>query len=124
MKDKGLNIGLIQEFETKSPRATTFLGFRSMFFDNLRAMNVPFYEPCCPEKNDGKLPVSYNTEDETLSYYDPETDDQVEIPTSNGIESFTTIQRDALTPTFGTIVYDSDLDAWFGYKANGTWLEL
>lgn len=50
MKDEGLDRGLVQKFDTSDKRTKDhFYGFRKMFWKYLNKLNVPFYDPCCPE---------------------------------------------------------------------------
>jgi len=53
MKDKGLDKGLIREFNTsdrdKRGWSKGFFGFRKMFWDYLNKLNVSFTDACCPE---------------------------------------------------------------------------
>lgn len=71
MRDKGLDKGLIREFNTserdKKGWSKGFFGFRKMFWDYLKKLNVVFYDDCCPDANPTGsvvLPVRWN---ETLS---------------------------------------------------------
>ncbi len=48
MKDKGIDRGLIRDFETsKKSTKGNIWGWRKMFWDYLNKMNVPFQDPCC-----------------------------------------------------------------------------
>jgi hypothetical protein len=63
MIDKGLNKGLVQKFNTSDRRTKgSFFGFRKMFWDNLKKLNVPFFDACCDEASEN-LPVRYTVED-------------------------------------------------------------
>lgn len=64
MKDKGLDRGLIRDFDSsKKSTKGNIWGFRKMFLDYLNKLNVPFQDPCClkagnPDDND-LSPVRY-----------------------------------------------------------------
>ncbi len=92
MRDKGLDKGLIREFNTsdrdKRGWAKGFFGFRKMFWDYLNKLNVPFYDPCCEDAPTATYPVRYNADTETVQYY-------------NGTE-WTDIPFDAVNPTTTT----------------------
>lgn len=63
MIDKGLNKGLVQKFNTSDRRTKgSFFGFRKMFWDYLKKLNVPFFDACCDEASEN-LPVRYTVED-------------------------------------------------------------
>lgn len=50
MKDEGINIGIVQKFDTSDRRMRgVFYGFRKMFWKYLAKLGVQFYDPCCPE---------------------------------------------------------------------------
>lgn len=58
MKDKGLDRGLVQQFETSARMGKGhFYGFRKMFWDYLNKLNVPFFDSCCPDASKATLPV-------------------------------------------------------------------
>jgi len=79
MKDKGIDKGLVQEFNSsdrdKRGWSKGFYGFRKMFWDYLNKMNVPFWDPCCPTANGGDgadaefFPVRYSEESSGLQRY-------------------------------------------------------
>lgn len=67
MKDRGINLGLVQKFDTSArPRGIFkgFFGFRKMFWDYLNKLEVPFYDKCCVDAGDpdsvGLFPVRFN----------------------------------------------------------------
>lgn len=47
----------------------------------LKKFNVPFADDCCP---DTLTPVAFDTEDDTLKYYDVETGTWVAVPENGG----------------------------------------
>lgn len=53
MRDKGLDKGLIREFNTsdrnKRGWSKGFFGFRKMFWDYLTKLHVGFNDPCCQD---------------------------------------------------------------------------
>ena len=67
MRDKGLDKGLIREFESSKRelrgQTKNFFGFRKMFWDYLKKLHVPFYDECCPTavEEEGMYPVRYNS---------------------------------------------------------------
>lgn len=74
MKDKGINKGLVQDFETSNRRTKFgFYGFRQMFRDYLTKLSVPFTDPCCAitDENDKTyFPVRWNDTDSVLERFD------------------------------------------------------
>lgn len=72
MKDKGLNIGLVQEFNTSDKRQRgVWYGFRKMFWTYLKKLNVAFYDPCCEDASGSdRLPVAYDPSQGELVYFD------------------------------------------------------
>lgn len=65
MRDKGINIGLVQDFETSNKRSKgVFWGFRKMFWTYLNKLHVPFFDPCCDTATDTPtiLPAGFDTE--------------------------------------------------------------
>ena len=73
MKDKGLDKGLIREFNTsdrnKRGWSKGFFGFRKMFWDYLNKLNVPFYDACCEGAADVTYPVRWNESLKRLEKY-------------------------------------------------------
>lgn len=74
MKDKGLDKGLVKEFNTsdRSKRgwAKGFFAFRKMFWDYLTKMGVPFCDPCCDDASTaGTYPVRWNALLQRLEYW-------------------------------------------------------
>lgn len=69
MKDKGIDLGLVQEFETSDKRNKgNKWGWRKMFWTYLNKLNVPFYDSCCTDAPNGQLPVAIDNR--TLKYFD------------------------------------------------------
>lgn len=64
MKDKGIDKGLIREFNTTSrPKGVWrgFFSFRKMFWDYLKKLNVPFSDACCDlADNSDREPVAWD----------------------------------------------------------------
>lgn len=78
MKDKGLDKGLIRDFNTsdrnKRGWSKGFFGFRKMFWDYLTKMGVAFYDPCCEDASTaGTYPVRFNYDLQRLEYWDGTT---------------------------------------------------
>jgi len=78
MRDKGLDKGLIREFDdSKRDRrgwSKGFFGFRKMFRDYLTKLNVAFFDTCCPEASEeDAYPVRYNASLQALEYFNGET---------------------------------------------------
>lgn len=74
MRDKGLDKGLIREFDdSKRDRrgwSKGFFGFRKMFRDYLTKLNVAFFDECCPEVTpEGIFPVRFNANLQILEYF-------------------------------------------------------
>jgi hypothetical protein len=70
MKDKGIDKGLVKEFETSKKQFKGIFGFRKLFWDYLKKLNVPFSDPCCEDASNGAAPVAYL--DGALVYWDAE----------------------------------------------------
>lgn len=62
MKDFGINIGIVQQFDTSDRRKKgVFYGFRKMFWTYLRKLNVAFYDPCCDDASGSdRMPVAWD----------------------------------------------------------------
>lgn len=77
MKDKGLDKGLIREFNTsdrdKRGWSKNFFAFRKMFWEYLNKLEVPFYDSCCETASDNPAPVRYNSETGSLERFDGTT---------------------------------------------------
>lgn len=73
MRDKGLDKGLIREFDdserSKRGWSEGFFGFRKMFRDYLTKLHVAFFDPCCPALTGDIYPVRYNAETAVLERY-------------------------------------------------------
>lgn len=56
MKDKGLDRGLVQDFNTSDRRTKGhFYGFRKMFWDYLNKLHIPFSDACCDTADEAAL---------------------------------------------------------------------
>lgn len=62
MKDKGINRGLVQSFETsKFGEGKSFWGFRKMFWEYLKKLHVPFSDPCCETASESDVePIGWD----------------------------------------------------------------
>ncbi len=73
MRDKGLDKGLIREFDDslrdKRGWNKGFFGFRKMFRDYLTKLNVAFYDACCPALTGAIFPVRFNDDTDTLERF-------------------------------------------------------
>ena len=75
MKDKGLDKGLIREFDTsersKKGWSKGLFSFRKMFWDYLKKLHVPFYDDCCPAstEQENTSPVRWNNTLQRLEKY-------------------------------------------------------
>src|SRR5688572_6465600 len=92
MRDKGLDKGLIRYFDDSHRnyrgQGMGFFGFRKMFRDYLTKLNVAFYDACCPAATEANIvPVRYNSDTDTLEYYNPATDAWVAVDAGNLISS-------------------------------------
>lgn len=79
MKDKGINSGLVQTFDTsRRPKGQwkAIFGFRKMFWDYLNKLNVPFFDPCCPEANgdENTTVTRFNNATGDIEFFDPYTE--------------------------------------------------
>lgn len=79
MRDKGLNKGLVQSFDTSSINTqNVFFGFRKMFRDYLNKLNVGFYDSCCPQAA-AKLAIYVDPISKEIRYIDPATGQPVTL---------------------------------------------
>jgi hypothetical protein len=73
MRDKGIILGLVEEFETSDKRKKgVFWGFRKMFWTYLNKLHVPFFDPCCETAptNPEIVPAGFNTETGEFVFWD------------------------------------------------------
>lgn len=98
MKDKGLDKGLIREFNAsdrdKRGWGKNFFGFRKMFWDYLTKLNVPFYDACCADASEGDGSPVRMTEE--LEYFNTSTKEWTPVPT-NDSPTFDSISSDDVT---------------------------
>lgn len=76
MKDKGLDRGLVQDFDTSAKRGKNhYFGFRKMFWDYMNKMHVPFSDDCCDLAPTSTMtfPVRFNSETGALETYNGTT---------------------------------------------------
>lgn len=69
MKEKVLPKGIIRDINITSPNFNAFDSIKKLFIEQLKVLNVPFYDDCCKNLNTVQLPVSYNNTNETITYY-------------------------------------------------------
>ena len=75
MKDYGIDKGLVQ-FQDDSQRTQRgwgkgFWGFRKMFRDYLKKLNVAFFDTCCEDASEaGIMPVRWNDTLQRLEKFD------------------------------------------------------
>lgn len=100
MKDYGIDKGLVQ-FQDDSNRSQRgwskgFWGFRKMFRDYLKKLNVAFFDTCCEDSTDeGIYPVRYNYNLRRLEYFNgTEWGDITEV-----VETTTTTTSTSTTST-------------------------
>lgn len=75
MRDKGLDKGLIKDFDAsergKRGFGKGFFGFRKMFWDYLNKLGVAFHDTCCEDASTAlTYPVRYNANTGVIQYYD------------------------------------------------------
>lgn len=74
MKDEGILAATVQKFDTSSKTSKgVYYGWRKMFWKYLKKLNVPFYDPCCPEASAGGANYAaarFNTDNGTFEYWD------------------------------------------------------
>lgn len=102
MRDKGLDKGLIREFDdSKRDRrgwSKGFFGFRKMFRDYLTKLNVAFFDTCCPEASEENMyPVRYNALLQRLEFFNG-----TEWADITGISETTTTTTTSTTTTSST----------------------
>lgn len=75
MNDKGIDKGLIREFDASKRefrgQSKGFFGFRKMFWDYLKKLHVPFFDECCPlaAEEEETFPVRFNATLGRLEYF-------------------------------------------------------
>lgn len=71
MKDQGLNKSMVQSFETSNKRTKhAFFGFRKMFWNYLKKLNVAFFDPCCEDASESdRLPVAFDESQGQIVYF-------------------------------------------------------
>lgn len=79
MKDKGLDLGLVQSFETSDRRKGNMWGFRKMFWTYLNKLNVPFSDSCCDAATSGQ-PLRLT---EGLEYFDATSKEWTPFPATS-----------------------------------------
>lgn len=87
MKDKGLDKGLVKDFDTsKRGENKHWFGFRKMFWDYLTKLKVPFYDPCCATASEELMyPMRYNGDTDVTQYFDGTDWTTVGTPTFTSI---------------------------------------
>lgn len=82
MNDKGLDSGLIREFDTNKRelrgQSKGFFGFRKMFTDYLTKLNVPFVDSCCLDLTGDLFPLRWNDETSVIERYNGTTWEEVQ----------------------------------------------
>lgn len=77
MKDRGLDKGLVREFNTSERNKRGwkggFFGFRKMFWDYLNKLNVPFFDTCCEDAPSSVYPVRWNADLGRLEFFNGTT---------------------------------------------------
>lgn len=106
MKDKGLDMGLIETRDTSARNqrgwGKGFWGFRKMFWDYLKKLHVPFFDDCCEDPDSG-YPVRYNPTLERLEWYDGRAwGDIVSISETTSTTTTTTEEPTTTTTTTTT----------------------
>jgi len=82
MKDKGLDKGLVRDFESSSKTKGNIFGFRKMFWDYLKKINVPFYDACCADASVAdSVPVRFNSDTEVVERFNASTGEWNVVPT-------------------------------------------
>lgn len=98
MKDSGIDKGLVSKFETSSPLAKGKFGWRKMFWDYLKSLNVPFFDPCCEDAATPFLqPVAWDSDLDRLVRFDGT--DWVAINVNSLITTTTTSSTTTTTTT-------------------------
>lgn len=112
MKDKGLDRGLVQSFDTSARIGKGhYYGFRKMFWDYLNKLEVPFYDICCTDASDNPSPVRFNVTSGSFERFDATTKTWIEANGSGGaaatgITAFATggqTSATQLTPGFNEV---------------------
>jgi len=77
MKDLFLQKGLLSKYKDKLQGYS----IKKLFKEFLQLLHVPNVDDCC-EAGHNNLPTAYNEDEEQLQYYNPESKEWEEIPTS------------------------------------------
>ena len=109
MKDLGIDKGLVQSRDTskRSQRGWSkgFFGFRKMFWDYLKKLNVIFYDPCCEDASEDSdlVPAAFNRTTGEFVFYDAGTDSWITqdewIATTTTTTTTTTTSTSTTTTT-------------------------
>lgn len=71
MRDYGIDKGSVKQFDTTKKEFKNFFGLRKMFWDYLKKLNVPFYDPCCAAADDSdRRPVAWDESQGQFVAYD------------------------------------------------------
>ena len=98
MKDQGIDKALIKHIDTSDKSNKNVFGWRKMFWDYLKKLNVPFFDKCCPTAGDeGFVPTRYDVGNETPQYYDPVTNSWIDY--SSGGEGMFLLTQEATDNT-------------------------
>lgn len=82
MKDKGLDKGLVRDFESSSKTKGNIFGFRKMFWDYLKKINVPFYDSCCADASIAdSVPVRFNSDTDVIERFNASSGEWDVVPT-------------------------------------------
>jgi len=95
MRDKGLDKSSIMELDTSDRNKRGwdkgFFGFRKMFWDYLKKLNVVFSDPCCDTAGvTDRKPLSFNEDTGQIDYWDGEAWTQAITTTTTTTTSTTT----------------------------------
>lgn len=69
MKDNGIDKSLVKDFNTSDIGAKGLFGFRRLFSEYLKKLNIPFWDTCCPSQQQ-YYPIRYNSNIDKLQYFD------------------------------------------------------
>lgn len=73
MKERFIDLQLIKPVTPGSSGAKGKTSLKKLFAEYLEKLNIPFFDPCCPENSQGNSPLRYNTETETLQFLNGDT---------------------------------------------------
>jgi hypothetical protein len=103
MRDKGIDKGLVRDFDTSSrPRGISkgIFGFRKMFWDYLTKLHVGFFDPCCePAGGEDITGLRFDNATGETQFWDPSIEEWVNVADWSPSTTTTTTAASTTTTT-------------------------